>query len=152
MSNKLRKYFIRSFFAKLIQFLRIMYYRTKGYDLDFSVIVERQVNLDRIYPGGIHVGKNTLIASRSTILSHEHIKRDPENPLNPLLLETTIGKNCFIGIGVIILPGIKIGDHVIVGAGSVVTKNVPSNVIVAGNPAKIIKSGIEMSDKAELVL
>ena len=49
-----------------------------------------------------------------------------------------------------ILPGVHIGDEVIVGAGSVVTKNVPSNVIVAGNPARIIRENIHMNEKAEL--
>ena len=47
------------------------------------------------------------------------------------------------------MPGVKIGNQVIVGAGSVVTKDVPSNCIVAGNPAKIIKTGIIMNERAE---
>ena len=54
-----------------------------------------------------------------------------------------------IGIGAMIMPGIKIGDEVIVGAGSVVVKDVPSNCIVAGNPAKIVKEGIKMNERAE---
>ena len=49
------------------------------------------------------------------------------------------------------MPGITIGDEVIVGAGAVVTKNVPSNVIVAGNPARIIRENIKMNEKAELI-
>ena len=51
----------------------------------------------------------------------------------------TIGDNCWIGGGSIICPGVTIGDNVVVGAGSVVVKDVPSNVVVAGNPAKIIR-------------
>jgi acetyltransferase-like isoleucine patch superfamily enzyme len=47
------------------------------------------------------------------------------------------------------MPGVKIGNEVIVGSMSVVTKDVPSNCIVAGNPAKIIKTGITMNDRAE---
>lgn len=50
-----------------------------------------------------------------------------------------IGKRCWIGGNTIILPGISIGDNTIIGAGSVVTKNIPSNVIAAGTPCKIIK-------------
>jgi len=50
----------------------------------------------------------------------------------------------------IILPGVKIGDEVIVGAGAVVTKSVPPNCVVAGNPAKIIRDGISMNDFAAL--
>jgi maltose O-acetyltransferase len=51
----------------------------------------------------------------------------------------SIGQNCWIGGNAIILPGVTIGDRVIVGAGAVVTKDVPSDVVVGGNPAKIIK-------------
>lgn len=51
----------------------------------------------------------------------------------------TIGSDVWIGGGAIILPGVTVGDNVVVGAGSVVCRDVPSNVIVAGNPAKIIK-------------
>ena len=47
-----------------------------------------------------------------------------------------------IGVRSIILPGVKIGDSSIVGAGSVVTKNVPDHCIVAGNPAKVIRTGV----------
>ena len=50
-----------------------------------------------------------------------------------------IGKNCWLGAGVIIVPGITIGDNVVVGAGSVVTKDLPSNVVAVGNPCKILR-------------
>ena len=55
---------------------------------------------------------------------------------------THIGNQCFIGMNSIILPGVKIGNNVIVGAGAVVTKDIPSNTIVAGNPAKVLKENI----------
>lgn len=58
----------------------------------------------------------------------------------------SIGDNCWFGGGVIVLPGVSIGSNCVIGAGSVVTHNIPDNVIVAGNPAKIIKTieeGIE---------
>lgn len=50
-----------------------------------------------------------------------------------------IGNNVWIGGNVVVLPGIKIGDNTVIGAGSVVTKNIPSNVIAVGNPCKVIK-------------
>lgn len=141
------KFIIRSFFAKRIQSLRIFLYRLKGYDIHSSVILERHLHLDRLYPKGVHIQDNCLIASGVTILSHDHCKRINNQPL---LLDTYIGKRCFIAVGATILPGVKIGDEVIVGAGSVVTKNVPSNVIVAGNPARIIRENIKMNERAEL--
>lgn len=141
------KFMIRSFFARRIQSLRIFLYRLKGYDIHSSVILERHLHLDRLYPKGVHIQDNCLIASGVTILSHDHCKRINNQPL---LLDTYIGKRCFIAVGATILPGVKIGDEVIVGAGSVVTKNVPSNVIVAGNPARIIRENIKMNERAEL--
>jgi acetyltransferase-like isoleucine patch superfamily enzyme len=140
------KFAIRSFLARIVQYLRITYYRFRGYDIHSTVIMERGLNLDRLYPKGIHIGKNTLVASQTTIMSHDHCKRVKGQPL---LADVFIGENCFIAIGVIIMPGVSIGDHVIVGAGSVVTKDVPSHSIVAGNPARIIRTGIIMNDKAE---
>ena len=52
----------------------------------------------------------------------------------------TIGEDVWIGGGVIICPGITIGDRTVIGAGSVVTKNIPSDVFAAGNPCKIIRN------------
>lgn len=50
-----------------------------------------------------------------------------------------IGKNCWLGAGVVVLPGITIGDNVVVGAGSVVTKDLPSDVVAVGNPCKVLR-------------
>jgi len=137
---------VRKALATVIQRLRNHYYRFKGYRFHPSVILERNLNLDRLNPRGIIVGKNTLITSHTTILSHDHVKRVDGMPL---MVDTVIGENCLIGIGAFIMPGISIGNQVIVGAGSVVTKDIPSNCIVAGNPAKIIKTGIIMNERAE---
>ena len=58
-------------------------------------------------------------------------------------MPVSIGKNCWIGAGAIILPGVQIGDNVVIGAGSVVTKDIPANVVAAGNPCRIIKEAEE---------
>jgi acetyltransferase-like isoleucine patch superfamily enzyme len=68
------------------------------------------------------------------ILSHDACRR--------LKADTIIGKDCVIGVRSIILPGIKIGDSSVVGAGSIVTKDVPAHSVVAGNPAKVIRTGV----------
>lgn len=54
-------------------------------------------------------------------------------------LPVTIGHNVWIGAGVSILPGVMIGDNTVVGAGSVVTKDIPSNVLAVGNPCRVVK-------------
>lgn len=79
------------------------------------------------------IGHNITIAT----LNHDinPAKRANINP-SPVV----IGNNVWIASGSIILPGISIGNGAIVGAGSIVTKNVPENTIVAGNPARIIKN------------
>mgnify|MGYP002627478778 FL=1 len=59
-----------------------------------------------------------------------------------LKADTYIGNNVIVGINSIILPGVRVGSHVVIGAGSVVTKDVPDHCIVAGNPAKVIREGI----------
>ena len=141
------KFRVRKIIAGFVQSVRVRFARIKGYDIHPTVILERKLHLDRLYPNGIHIDKYCLIASGVTILSHDHCKRINGQPL---LLDTYIGKQCFIAVNATILPGVHIGDEVIVGAGSVVTRNVPSNVIVAGNPAKIIRENIQMNERAEL--
>jgi acetyltransferase-like isoleucine patch superfamily enzyme len=91
--------------------------------------------LDRTNPKGIHIDKYTMLTANVTVLTHDFT--------NGIHKNTYIGKNCFIGMNSIILSGITIGDSVIVAAGSIVTKDVPSNTFVGGNPAKKIKDNIQ---------
>ncbi|WP_279324114.1 DapH/DapD/GlmU-related protein [Christiangramia portivictoriae] len=58
---------------------------------------------------------------------------------NAICIPVTIGNNVWIGGNSVINPGVKIGDNTVVGSGSVVTRDIPSNVIAAGNPCKVIR-------------
>jgi len=91
----------------------------------------------------VSIGDNTAIAGYVFICDSNH-GTDPESDLRyevqPLeVKEVSIGNNCFIGDKAIILPGVKIGDNSIVGAGSVVTKSFESGSMIVGNPARCIK-------------
>lgn len=107
-----------------------------GMDIHPTAQLSLSAKLDRTFPIGVHVGAHSYIAFDARILTHDMTRG--------LYLHTRIGENCFIGGRSLILPGVEIGDNCVVGAGSVVTKSVPPRSIVAGNPAKIIKTDIEV--------
>ena len=95
--------------------------------------------------GGIEVGENVIMGPQVKIFSENHNYDDP-NIVIRLQGESRkgvkIGNDCWIGAGATILDGVTIEDHCVIAAGSVVTKSVPANSIVAGVPAKVIKSRI----------
>jgi len=105
-----------------------------GMDIHPTVEMSLSAKFDLTNPRGVHVDEMTYVAFEAKILAH-----DMTRAMN---VDTYIGKNCFIGGRSMILPGVRIGDSCIVGAGSVVTKDVPSGTIVAGNPAKPIHEGV----------
>ncbi len=94
---------------------------------------------------GITIGDNTLIGGNSKILDNDFhpIEVEARNIDDKNMIrskEIIIGNNCFIGCDSIILKGTQIGNGSVVGAGSVVSGKFPENVVIAGNPAKIIKN------------
>ncbi len=116
---------------------RTWYFRTVyGMNIAPDVRLSFKSRIDKTNPKGLTIGEKTMVTFDAIILSHDYASRRHD-------AKTVIGTHCFIGCGSIVMPNVTIGDHVIVAAGSVVTKDVPSNTIVAGNPAKIIKEGID---------
>jgi len=99
----------------------------------------------------IKIGNYVEVTSGVTFLTHDGsisvvrriYSRDHLNKYGKIIVED----NCFIGTKAIILPNVTIGKNSIVGAGSVVTKNVPPNSVVAGNPAKVICSIDQYAEK-----
>lgn len=117
-----------------------------GRHVHFGKNVYANFNLTLVDDTHIYVGDYTMFGPNVTVASAGH-------PLDPDLrrqgyqynLPVRIGKNCWIGAGVVIVPGITIGDNVVIGAGSVVTKDLPSNVVAVGNPCRVLRSIEESS-------
>ena len=91
----------------------------------------------------IRIGNNVLMSERVTILDHIHDYTDNTKAVidQPIVSKgkIIIEDDCFIGINSAIIGGVKIGKHVVIGANSVVTHDIPEYSVVAGSPAKIIK-------------
>jgi acetyltransferase-like isoleucine patch superfamily enzyme len=119
----------------LIHSKRAFYIRVFKMDLHPTCEFSLSAKFDMTNPKGIHIGEESYVAFGAVLLSHDMTRG--------VRRHTRVGKRCFIGANSIILPGITIGDHSIVGAGAVVVRDVPAHSIVAGNPARVIRSGIE---------
>lgn len=107
------------------------------HDIGKNVIISHRAHLDKGVPG-IHIGEGTWVLAEASILNHDVCRG--------VYTQTYIGKHCVIGSHSIILPGLHIGDMVVVGSGSVVSHSIPDNCIVVGNPARIIKTGVEVKN------
>ena len=115
-----------------------------GKHVHFGKGVYANFNFTCVDDTDIYVGDYTMIAPNVVLSTATH-------PILPELREKTyqynmpikIGRNCWLGAGVIVLPGVTIGDNTVVGAGSVVNKDLPANVVAVGTPCRVLR---EISD------
>jgi acetyltransferase-like isoleucine patch superfamily enzyme len=131
-----------------IQKLRIVFYKLRGTTIEKNVFIANRVFLEEVHPELITIKENTDLGPRVMIITHDTILHhlDPALP-STHTSEVTIGRNCYIGAGAIILPGVTIGDNSIIGAGAVVTKSVPQGSVAMGVPAKVVCTREEWSRK-----
>ncbi|MCH5210532.1 MAG: sugar O-acetyltransferase [Oscillospiraceae bacterium] len=111
-----------------------------GRNVHFGNHVYANFNLTLVDDTHIYVGDYTMFGPNVTVATAGH-------PVLPELRQegyqynfpVRIGKNCWIGANAVIVPGVTIGDNVVIGAGSVVTKDIPSNVVAVGNPCRVLR-------------
>lgn len=90
--------------------------------------------------GGVTFGDYVFIAPNCLFTTAEHaIDKDQRNEGLEVALPIKVGNSVWFGAGVIVLGGVTIGDNVVIGAGSVVTKDIPSNVVAAGVPCRVLR-------------
>ena len=123
---------IRSKIAKLMSLISVNYYRFMGVKIGKGNFVSIGAHID-VRRGKITIGNNVRIGNGSFILSHTGFRPLKEKE------ETIIEDNVIIFVNSVIFPGVRIGKNSIVAAGAVVMKDVPPNVIVMGNPARVIQ-------------
>jgi len=119
---------IRHFFKRLQHDLRVWAYRRAGAQIGCNVRLHG--SLDGTNPQLVRIGDNTVIGTGAHLIAHCPVRG---------ALGVTVGKNCFVGYGAIVLAGVTIGDGCIIGAGSVVTCDIPAGSIAAGNPARVLR-------------
>lgn len=111
---------------------------TAGQNGDFYKCIAESNGVYIQAKNGIELHSCLNIASGVKIVSANH---DPSNLKKHVNSEPIkIGREVWLGANVVVLPGVTIGDNVVIGAGSVVTKSLPANVVAVGNPCKVIKS------------
>lgn len=119
-----------------------------GKNVHFGKKVYANFNLTLVDDIEIFVGDCTMIGPNVTIATAGH-------PILPNLREegyqynlpVHIGRNCWLGSGVIILPGVTVGDNSVIGAGSVVTRDIPANSVAVGNPCRVMREIGERDEK-----
>ena len=111
-----------------------------GKNVHFGKYVYANFNVTFVDDTHIYVGDYTMLGPNVVIATGGH-------PILPELrqqgmqynMPVRIGRNCWLGAGVIVVPGVTIGDNVVIGAGSVVTKDIPDNVVAVGNPCRVLR-------------
>jgi len=105
-----------------------------GMDIGPGCRISLTATLDKTNPRGVHIGADTEVSSRADVLAHDsaHLQH----------VDTWIGERCYIGVGAVVFPGVKVGDGCIVSAGAVVMRDVPAGCFVVGNPARVVEKDI----------
>ena len=119
--------------------IRVKLQKMRGVKIGRNVMIGPMVTIDDVYPDFVIIEDGVSLAGQNFILAHNKPLDFHGRLSDSFVAPTTIKKNAWVTVGVIVLPGVTIGEGSIVASGSVVTKDIPSNVLAGGVPAKVIK-------------
>ncbi len=149
LANDEGKVLLMSLFNKIGKdfFITPPFHCDYGYNISIGDNFYSNYNLIILDCNNVNIGDNVFIGPNCVIACAEHpIDYETRNSGLEVALPITIGNNVWIGANVCILRGVKIGDGAVIGAGSLVNKDIPSGVIACGNPCKVLRK-IEEKDK-----
>ncbi len=111
-----------------------------GYNIEMGENFYSNFNLIILDCARVTIGSNVLIAPNVGIFTAGHpLQAEARNAGYEFALPVAIGNNVWIGGNVVINPGVSIGDNSVIGSGSVVTRNIPADVVAAGNPCRVLR-------------
>lgn len=111
-----------------------------GHHTHWGSNVYANSNLTLVDDGHIYIGDNVLFGPNVTVATASHpIAPEPRRKALQYNEDVCIGENVWIGANVVIVPGVHIGKNSVIGAGSVVTKDIPENVVAVGNPCRVLR-------------
>ncbi|SMO65490.1 acyltransferase [Melghirimyces algeriensis] len=111
----------------------VLYRRMLSMTVGRETAIAYKVMVDLLFPERIKIGKNSIIGYNTTLLTHEYLIEEFR------VGDVEIGDSVMIGANTTILPGVRIGSGAVVGAGSLVNRDIPANTFAAGNPVRIIR-------------
>jgi acetyltransferase-like isoleucine patch superfamily enzyme len=137
--------YLKYYLGQSVRRVIVYKYRMAGVTIADNVFVSHRAEIDTSYPGLIIIETGVYITSGAKILAHDHaafrLFKDDDSKG-----KVHIKKNVFIGVNAVVLRNVTIGENAIVAAGAIVTTDVPSNTIVAGNPAKVVRTFVPVTD------
>lgn len=128
---------LRHHVGNLARNSRLAYLRRMGVDIGENCMLSVGAKVD-VRRGKVIIGDNCTITYGSIILSHDRSAMHID-PSRSGEATTTLEDNVYIGVNAVVLPGVTIGANSVIGAGAIVTKDVPAGVVAVGNPAKVVK-------------
>ena len=137
--RKFKNYFLfwAAYFCPLNGW-RVRFNKWRGVNIGGNVYIGMQCSIDNAYPEYIYIEDSVSLAGNVTILAHSNPYKHFSNVIESKVAPVVIKKGAWIGVNVVILSNVTIGEYAIVSVGSVVIKNVKSYSLVGGNPCKKI--------------